>query len=35
MKKQIIAAAIATSVSAVALADISITGNAKYEYFNL
>ena len=34
MKKQIIAAAIATSVSAAALADISITGNAKYEYFN-
>jgi len=34
MKKQIIAAVIATSVSAAALADISITGNAKYEYFN-
>jgi hypothetical protein len=34
MKKQIIAAAVASSVSALALADISITGNAKYEYFN-
>jgi hypothetical protein len=34
MKKQLIAAAVASSVSAVALADISITGNAKYEYFN-
>ena len=32
MKKQIIAAAVAASVSAVALADISITGSAKYEY---
>jgi len=33
MKKQLIAAAVATSVSAIALADISITGNANYEYF--
>jgi hypothetical protein len=32
MKKQIIAAAVAASVSAVAVADISITGSAKYEY---
>jgi len=34
MKKQMIAAAVAASVSAVAVADISITGNANYEYFN-
>jgi hypothetical protein len=34
MKKQLLAAAIASTVSAAALADISITGNAKYEYFN-
>jgi len=34
MKKQILAAAVAASVSAVAIADISITGNAKYEYKN-
>jgi len=33
MKKQLIAAAVATSVSAIAFADISITGNANYEYF--
>ena len=33
MKKQIIAAAVATSVSAIAMADISISGNANYEYF--
>jgi hypothetical protein len=32
MKKQIIAAAVAASVSAIALADVSITGSAKYEY---
>jgi len=32
MKKQIIAAAVAASVSAVAMADISINGDAKYEY---
>jgi len=31
--KKIIAAAVAASVSAVAMADISITGNANYEYF--
>jgi len=34
MKKQLIALAVATSVSVAAFADISITGNAKYEYFN-
>jgi len=34
MKKQLIAAAVAASVSAVAVADISITGNANYEIFN-
>jgi len=34
MKKQIIAAAVAASVSAVAMADISITGNANYEWFS-
>ena len=33
MKKQLIAAAVAASMSAVAMADISITGNANYEYF--
>jgi hypothetical protein len=33
MKKQLIAAAVATSVSAIALADVSITGNANFEYF--
>jgi len=33
MKKQIIAAAVATSISAIAMADVSITGNANYEYF--
>jgi hypothetical protein len=32
MKKQIIAAAVAATVSAVAMADISLTGSAKYEY---
>jgi len=32
--KKLIAAAVATSVSAIALADVSITGNAKFEYFN-
>jgi hypothetical protein len=32
--KKLIAAAVATSVSAIAIADVSITGNAKYEYFN-
>jgi len=31
--KKIIAAAVAASMSAVAMADISITGNANYEYF--
>jgi len=31
--KKIIAAAVAASISAVATADISITGNANYEYF--
>ena len=34
MKKQLIAAAVATSVSAIAMADVSITGNANYEYFS-
>jgi len=34
MKKQIIAAAVAASVSAVAMADVSITGNANYEWFS-
>jgi len=32
--KKIIAAAVAASMSAVAMADISITGNANYEYFS-
>jgi len=32
MKKQLIAAAVAATMSVVASADISITGNAKYEY---
>ena len=31
--KKLIAAAVATSVSAIAMADVSITGNAKYEVF--
>jgi len=31
--KKIIAAAVAASMSAVAMADVSITGNANYEYF--
>jgi hypothetical protein len=35
MKKQLIAAAVAASMSAVALADISITGDAKFEYDNV
>ena len=35
MKKQIIAAAVAASMSAVALADISITGAAKVNYTNI
>jgi len=34
MKKQLIAAAVAASMSAVAMADVSITGNANYEYFH-
>jgi len=34
MKKQIIAAAVAASVSAVAMADVSITGDANYEWFS-
>jgi hypothetical protein len=34
MKKQLIAAAVAASMSAVAMADISITGDAKFEYDN-
>jgi len=35
MKKQIVAAAVAASMSAVALADISITGAAKVNYTNI
>jgi len=31
--KKLIAAAVATSISAIAFADVSITGNANYEYF--
>jgi hypothetical protein len=31
--KKLIATAVAMSVSAIATADISITGNANYEYF--
>jgi hypothetical protein len=34
MKKQIIAAAVAATTSAIALADVSISGNANYEYFS-
>jgi len=34
MKKNLIAAAVAASMSAVAMADVSITGNANYEYFH-
>jgi hypothetical protein len=34
MKKQLIASAVAASMSAVAMADVSITGNANYEYFH-
>jgi len=32
--KKLIAAAVATSVSAIAFADVSISGNANYEYFH-
>jgi len=35
MKKQIVAAAVAATMSAVALADISITGAAKVNYTNV
>jgi hypothetical protein len=34
MKKQILAAAVAATLAVPAMADISITGNANYEYFN-
>jgi len=34
MNKKIIAAAVAASISAVATADVSITGNANYEWFS-
>ena len=34
MKKQLLAAAVAATMTSVASADISITGNAKFEYFN-
>jgi len=34
MKKQLLIAAVAATMTSVAMADISITGNAKYEYFH-
>jgi len=34
MKKQLLIAAVAATMGTAAIADISITGNAKYEYFN-
>ena len=34
MKKQLLAAAVAATMTSVATADISITGDAKFEYFN-
>ena len=34
MKKQLLAAAVAATMTSVAMADISITGNSKFEYFN-
>ena len=34
MKKQLIAAAVAATMTSVAMADVSITGNSKFEYFN-
>ncbi len=34
MKKQLLIAAVAATMTSVAIADIAITGNAKYEYFN-
>ena len=34
MKKQLIAAAVAATMTSVAMADISISGDAKFEYFN-
>ena len=34
MKKQLLIAAVAATMTSVAMADISITGNAKFEYFN-
>jgi len=34
MKKQLLIAAVAATMTSVAMADLSITGNAKYEYFN-
>jgi hypothetical protein len=34
MKKQLLIAAVAASMTSVAMADVSITGNAKFEYFN-
>ncbi len=35
MKKQVLIAAVAASMTSVAMADISITGNAKFEYQNV
>jgi len=34
MKKQLLIAAVAATMTSAAIADISITGNAKFEYFN-
>ena len=34
MKKQLLIAAVAATMTSVAIADIAITGNAKFEYFN-
>ena len=34
MKKQLLIAAVAATMASVAIADIAITGNAKFEYFN-
>lgn len=35
MKKQLLAAAVAATMTSVAMADLSITGNAKYEFKNI
>jgi len=34
MKKQLLIAAVAATMGTAAIADISLTGNAKFEYFN-